>query len=205
MMAAKHTTVKIAIICEGKTEKAFKPVLLAFLKTKLAERKMPKLDFKSANGTITQKELPKLVGLCLKSSDAVIALTDVQTDSKSGAHVFETAEDAKQKMRQWVGDEKRIYPHAAQYEFEAWLLPYWDRIQKLTGTTKAKPNGKPEEINHGNPPSKRIAAVFPKGYGKITDGFKILDKQDLSLAIEVCSELKAFVNTILKLCGSESS
>ncbi len=41
MTVAKNAAVKIAIICEGKTEQAFKPVLLAFLKTKLAG-KMPK-------------------------------------------------------------------------------------------------------------------------------------------------------------------
>jgi hypothetical protein len=53
-------------------------------------------------------------------ADAVITLTDVYT----GANEFKDAADAKDKMRQWVGVNDKFYPHAAQHDFEAWLLPF---------------------------------------------------------------------------------
>jgi hypothetical protein len=57
----------------------------------------------------------------------VIALTDVYTGTQP--HEFQNAEDAKKKMRQWVGDEPRFHPHAAQYDFEAWLLLYFELVR----------------------------------------------------------------------------
>jgi hypothetical protein len=62
----------------------------------------------------------------VQPAEAVIALTDIYT----GTRDFEDAADAKSKMRQWVGPNPLFHPHAAQYDFEAWLLPYWTDIQK---------------------------------------------------------------------------
>ena len=59
----------------------------------------------------------------------MIALTDVYTGNRD----FQDAEDAKEKMREWVGENPRFFPHAAQFEFEAWLLPFWTTIQRLAG------------------------------------------------------------------------
>jgi len=91
--------------------------------------------------------------------DAVIALTDVYT----GGADFDSASTAKKKMRQWVGDESRFHPHAAQHDFEAWLLPYWADIQRLSGSNRAAPVGDPEQVNHHKPPAHRIAEVFRTG------------------------------------------
>ena len=197
------TATKIAVIVEGKTEKVFKNILLRFLKTKL-EGQMPAIRFLPMKGRIPKGEqLKKDVERLLKNHDAVIALTDVYT----GSNDFETAEDAKQKMRSWVEESDKFYPHAAQHEFEAWLLPYWDRIRKLTGSNKTKPGNEPEKVNHGNPPSKRIGEAYQTGkkkpYQKVLDAPRILAEQDLNVAIEACPELKSFVNTILKLCGAD--
>ena len=111
-------------------------------------------------------------------------------------------------MRSWVGnDELRFYPHAAQHDFEAWLLAYWPEIQRLSGSNRTQPNGNPETVNHGNPPSRRINEVFMNGkkgkrYVKERDASRILREVDLSVSISACPELKAIVNTIFTLCGS---
>ena len=68
-------------------------------------------------------------------ADAVIALTDVYT----GKGDFRDAADAKAKMRNWGGRNDRFYPHAAQHDFEACLLPYWSEIQKVAGHNKNAP------------------------------------------------------------------
>ena len=199
---------RIKLIVEGKTEKAFIPVLRTFLEPRLAGR-MPVLSPNIYQGRIpTGDDLKKRVNELLYRDnpwDHVIALTDVYTGTNPPE--FPNAADAKFKMHTWVGDEPRFHPHAAQYEIEAWLLPYWPRIQQLAGHNQAAPGGEPEGVNHGNPPSHRIQEIFSRGsrsrYSKSRDFTSILRDQDLSLTIDQCSELKALVNSILNICGGD--
>ena len=198
---------KISLIVEGRTEKAFIPHLRRFLEAPLAVR-MPNLHVSSYDGPIpTDEKLKRRVNILLSgrnAADHVIALTDVYT----GQNKFADAADAKRKMRAWVGPESRFHPHAAQYDFEAWLLPYWRRIQDLAGHNQSPPGGNPESVNDMNPPSRRIIEIFRRGAGrddyvKARDANRILQGQDLGIAIEQCSELKDLVNTILHVCGGE--
>ncbi|MBR8834746.1 MAG: DUF4276 family protein [Stigonema ocellatum SAG 48.90 = DSM 106950] len=198
---------KIAVLVEGATEKAFKPILEDFLRQRL-QQKMPKLKFILYNGRIPKEEkLRRIVDNLLTGKDAcgaVIALTDVYTGTKD----FVDAADAKAKMTDWVGNNPKFYPHAAQYDFEAWLLPYWSTIQKLAQHNKSAPSSLPEKVNHNNPPSYRIQEIFEIGkcnrsYSKIRDAATILRKNNLMDAINLCDELKGFLNTILSLCESD--
>lgn len=200
---------KIAIIAEGKTEKVFLSHLREFLEQRLAGS-MPTLAPNTFDGRITRDELKRRVLQLLNGSnpsDHVIALTDVYTGPNR--HDFSDASDAKQKMRNWVGPEPRFHPHAAQYDFEAWLLPYWPRILQLAKHKQSAPSGDPERVNRNNPPSQRIGVVFRRGQGrddyvKARDVARILKGQDLGVSVEQCSELKALVNTILRICGSQT-
>ncbi|MDB9536930.1 DUF4276 family protein [Dolichospermum planctonicum CS-1226] len=193
---------KIAILVEGATETAFKQVLLDFLILRL--QKIPKLKFIPHDGRIPKADKLKRIveNLLVKDDfDAVIALTDVYT----GTNDFQDGADAKAKMREWVGNNPNFYPDVAQYDFEAWLLPYWSRIKDLAKSNKSSPAGLPEKVNHGNPPSYRIKEIFETGkckrsYNKTRDAARILKGQDLMVSINQCPELKAFINTILELC-----
>ena len=96
----------------------------------------------------------------------------------------------------------------ALHDFEAWLLPFWQTIQKLAQHNKTAPSGKPETVNHHNPPAYRIKEIFELGkcrdsYQKPRDARRILKDNDLLVAAKACPELKAFLNTILSLCGGE--
>jgi hypothetical protein len=198
-------TIRIAIVVEGATEKAFGRFLQDFLKDRLA-RSMPRLDFAPQDGRIPKDvRLKRLVERLLKTNDEVIALTDVYT----GSHPpdFVDASDAKRKMREWVGPETRFHPQAAQYEFEAWLLPYWTRIQSVAQSDRNVPAAAPETVNHQKPPSRHLGEVFRTGHGKrsyekIRDAAAILRGQDLTISAAACPELKAFLNTILTLSGA---
>jgi hypothetical protein len=168
---------------------------------------MPRLRARTQDGRIPKGDaLARLVRHLLSDErldlQAVIALTDVYT----GTHDFNDAADAKKQMAQWVKD-KRFYPHAAQHDFEAWLLPYWDKIKSLSGSNSAKPGGQLELVNHGKPPAHRLKEMFHGGgkreYVKPRDADRILDGQDLCVAANACPELKAFLNTILTLSGGE--
>jgi hypothetical protein len=140
---------KIFIIVEGKTEKAFIPYLREFLRQKL-NGCMPKLDSLPYDGRIpTGDKLKRVVTRLLQNNnpaDHVIALTDVYTGTSPPE--FIDAKDAKDKMSLWVGNEPRFHPHAAQHDFEAWLLPYWSTIQRIAGHNKVAPKGNPESVNH---------------------------------------------------------
>ncbi len=196
----------IALIVEGETEKAFLPHLRRFIETRVAANR-PRLRAVPQRGRIPKGQaLARLVERLLndrqRDLQAVIALTDVYT----GTPDFTDASDAKTKMATWVNDA-RFYPHAAQYDFEAWLLPYWDRISPLLKPSAVRPHGSPEQINHNNPPAHRLKSLFhtsgKREYNKWRDAVKILDGQDLTVAANACPELKAFLNTILALCDGE--
>src|SRR5215469_428343 len=184
---------------------AFKSHLRAFLESKLAGH-MPRLDMFPYDGRIPKENklkraVEKLLTTGAPPSDHVIALTDVYT----GTHDFVDAADAKAKMRSWVGAIANFHPHAAQYDFEAWLLPYWEDIQQIAGHNRSVPAGLPESVNHNHPPSYYIKEIFRLGtnrdcYSKARDANRILRGKDLSIAARKCPELKAFLNTIITLC-----
>jgi len=168
---------------------------------------MPRLDMFPYHGRIPKGEdLKRKIENLLSGShpsDAVIALTDVYT----GTHDFLDAADAKAKMRQWVGlNISCFYPHVAHHEFEAWLLPFWNDIQKLAGHNRKAPAGLPEAVNHNHPPSHHLREIFRIGtcrddYSKPRDANRILRNNDLAVAAAKCPELKAFLNTIITLSG----
>ena len=199
---------KITILVEGATERVFIPFVRDFLQSRNLPNGLPKIDPYIYDGRIpTNDKLRRVVERLLSGrnpSDAVIALTDVYT----GQRDFTDATDAKAKMRSWVGSESKFYPHVALYDFEAWLLPFWVDIQRLAGTGRSAPGPKPGLINHNNPPAHRLKEIFRTGstgrhYVKPRDAARILSGKDLAVAAQACPELKAFLNTLLCLCGGD--
>jgi hypothetical protein len=197
---------RIVIMVEGETEQAFLPHLREFLKTRLVNR-MPKLDPDPYDGRIPKgdqlkQDVERHLSRGRTPADAVIALTDVYTGTIPPD--FVDAADARAKMGQWVGSNPRFYPHAAQYDLEAWLLPFWSDIQRLAKSNRTAPGSSPEQVNHNKPPSYRLEEIFRTGtgrrYRKILDAGRILQGKDLLIAARACPELKAFLNTILTLC-----
>ena len=136
--SSRSAVMKVAILVEGKTELAFKTHLVAFLRGRL-EGNMPRLDPFPYHGRIpTEAKLRRAVNSLLagpQAADAVIALSDVYT----GTGDFVDASDAKRRMREWVGSNERFFPHVAQHDFEAWLLPYWSTIQRIAGHNRRPP------------------------------------------------------------------
>jgi len=113
-------------------------------------------------------------------------------------------------MRQWAGPEPRFYPHAAQHDFEAWLLQYGDEIKNATGCNRNCPSGNPELVKHGKPPARYLHQAYRTGtrtrntrsYIKAIEPLAILRGQDLTVAAKKCGELRALLDTILTLCGA---
>jgi hypothetical protein len=202
---------RIAIIIEGRTECAFIPCLRIFLEERFKGR-MPKIDPVPYDGRIPKgvylkRLVERLLADVRKPADAVIALTDVYTGSRPLD--FNDGADARSKMREWVGENNKFFPHAAQYEFEAWLLPYWDILQELSGGSRNAPSESPETVNHNNPPSSRISELFKTGnkrksYVKTRDAKRVLQKIELAKAASKCQELRDLLDTIIGLCEGDN-
>jgi hypothetical protein len=120
---------------------------------------------------------------------------------------FASAQEAKEFLRDAAENNPRFYAHAAQYEVEAWLLPYWDSICQRLKVQKKVPGQNPELVNHVRPPSEhlkelyRLAKTRPRKYIKTTERNAILRGKDLTIAANQCPEFKALLNTLLQLGG----
>ena len=170
---------------------------------------MPKLVARPLNSNIPPRhELIKMVRALLQDgSNHVIILTDVK-----GPNKFKDAQDAIAQIESSLGGlrepNNQVFVHAAQYELEAWLIPFWPQIQKLAQSQRQKPTPRPEQINNQNPPSKLLGELWrtggrkSKSYNKVLHLPKILKGQDLEHASKECPTLKSFLNRLLTLSGA---
>jgi hypothetical protein len=190
--------VSVVLLVEGETETALKGKLKAFLDERAEAEGRPKVALRTRDiMTLNRSKLHRRVGLELRDPrvTAVVGLIDVYPN-------FGSADDAKQFLRSAVGDEPRFYAHAAQYDVEAWLLPYWDFICRRLGIQRARPGANPEEVNRDHPPSRRLNELYriakpSRKYVKPIEMAAILRNQDLTVAADQCPELKSLLNTLL--------
>lgn len=81
---------KIAILIEGRTERAFKPFLLDFLRGQLAGR-MPKLDFVPQDGGLpTNDKLKRVVEKLLQGASAADHVIAYPMSTQAIAHPYLT-------------------------------------------------------------------------------------------------------------------
>lgn len=195
--------VKISILVEGKTERAFKPHLITFLTSKLRGQ-MPRLDMFPYDGRIPtgaklRRVVEDLLSIGQRRSDAVIALTDVYT----GTNAFSDAADAKAKCAHGLVLMQGFIHTWRSTISKAGCCRIGPIYSKSLGTA---PGGPPEQVDHNRPPSYHVKEIFRNGtcrddYSKARDANRILQGQDLGIAASLCPELKAFLNTIIGLSG----
>lgn len=84
----------------------------------------------------------------------VVVLTDVHPD-------FASAQEAKAQFAR-IASADRFHARCALFEFEAWLLPYWQVIYQKAGkpAPKSNPWPSPEKVNHTKPPSKHLEDLY---------------------------------------------
>lgn len=193
----------IVLLVEGDTETALKASLKRFLDERAQAENKPAVRLKTKDiMSLNSQRLGRRVKLELSDPTvmAVVGLIDVYPN-------FSDAADAKRFLRQAVGDAPRFYAHAAQFEVEAWLLPYWDAICQRVGVRQSPPASLPEQVNLQNPPSRRLGELYqrakprPRKYVKTIEMAAILHNKDLTVAAAQCPEFKAFLNTLLTLGG----
>lgn len=198
---------RIACIVEGDSEKEFLKAIRRFLQARCEPGKLPKLVARPLNSNVPPRgRLLKLIKKEFNDlADIVIVLTDVK-----GRNQYKDAKDAVAQIEASLDRlpelNKQVFVHAAQYELEAWLIPFWPRIQSIFNTTATRPQKKPEEINHNRPPSKLLAEVSRTSkrqrYSKTLHLESILKDQDLAVSANECPGLKELLNRILEASGA---
>ncbi|MBM3500320.1 MAG: DUF4276 family protein [Armatimonadetes bacterium] len=192
---------RIVLYVEGETEQAFKRHLKAFLDD-IADR-----DEKQKVGLVTRTDthrhrLQRNVARDLGDPQClgVVVLVDVYPE-------FGSPEAVREHYGGCGG--QRFRAHCALHDFEAWLLPYWQRVFEQAGRRPPK-NPKwlnPETVNVDKPPSRVLREdVFTgkPGYQKTVHAARILEGQDLRVAAEASPQLKLFLNTLLEFAGYET-
>ncbi len=191
----------IVLLVEGATETALKHKLKAFLDTRAEREGHPKVALRTRDiMSPSEAKLRGRIRLELRDPqvEAVVGLIDVYPE-------FTSATKAKEFLRRAADGEPHFYPHVAQYEVEAWLLPYWDTICQRVGVQQKLPGQHPEQVNLNKPPSKRLATLYrlakprPRKYVKTIEMAAILHDKDLTIAASQCPELKSLLNTLLTL------
>jgi len=198
---------RVVVICEGQTEAAFRQVLLDYLGRKYDQAGVKDdrlgLSFRSAKGKIKpDARLRADIETHLANPDvkAVVVLSDVYPDYSSAA-------EGKRVLQAAADNEGRCFVHVACHDFEAWLLPYWDKICRIVGQSRKPFGANPETVNDTKPPAHRLAELYgaakprPKKYTKPSQAYSILKGEDLEVSANVCPELKSFLNTVLRLAG----
>jgi len=193
----------IVLLVEGDTEAALKDHLKAFLDQRADTEGKPRVRLETRSGVgHTTGRFRHRVQLELAKSGvtAVVALIDVFPD-------YASAGAAKADLTEKAGNATGFHAHAAQYDVEAWLLPFWGDVCRRVGVTRKAPGNNPEQVDQNMPPSYHLKELYrsarpkPRKYVKTTEMYAILRNKDLLTIANQCVEFKAFINTLLTLSG----
>ncbi|MCW1969219.1 MAG: DUF4276 family protein [Anaerolineae bacterium] len=193
----------IVILVEGNTEVGLIDHIRNFVAMQAKQFNRQPAKLKSI---VMDGRNPITIGKQIRNSlnmpdvNAVVGLIDVYPQFK---HAIE-AKEWLMNIAQDAGIRQHFYAHAAQYDVEAWLLPYWDAICQRIGVKQTPISQHPENVNGTQPPAYRLQALYqrakpPRRYVKTKEMPAILRGKDLGLSINACPEFKAFINTLLKL------
>lgn len=193
---------KTILLVEGKTETALKEALKIFLDDRATHEGRPRIGLKTKpldSRLLDSERVRDQVTMSFRDPEVncVVGLIDVYPK-------FTSAQEAKQFLQQAAGSEPRFHAHAAQFEVEAWLLPFWEDICQKLKVKRQPPGANPEQVDLQKPPSHHLAELFrsaKRTYDKPRDLLAILQGKDLRIVAEQCAEFKALLNTLLKCAG----
>jgi len=198
---------EIVLLIEGETETAVKSIFKQFLDARCDAENKPKVRLTTkplGSGLLNEETVKDQLAMNLGRSGVkgVVALIDVVCSGRP--QQFKNAAEAIAFLGGIAPNEDRYHPHAAQYDFEAWLLPYWDEICKRVGRRQGAPGANPENVNHNHPPSwhlEKLHRLAGKKYNKPIDGKAILTGKDLLVSARQCPQFKLFLNSLLYFAG----
>lgn len=193
---------KVVVVCEGRTERALKSAFRDVITRSIGHARVG-IETRSMDGRLAKRKFTTVVRNLLQKEDvrAVVALTDVYP-------YYNDALSAKNALNGLVEDvpvSKEFRPHAAQFEVEAWLIPFWDEIASRLRVKAKRPGANPERVNTTKPPSQHIQDLYArakKKYDKVIDGQRWLTADRLERASAECPELREFLDTLVELSST---
>lgn len=193
---------RIVLLVEGKTETALKEILKRFLDEQATREGRPKVGLKIKpldTRLLNPERVRDHVALSVRDAEVVcvVGLVDVYPR-------FISAREAKEFLRGAAGGEPRFHAHAAQFEVEAWLLPFWQEICRKLRVQCQPPGANPEEVDLQTPPSRHLSELYrmaKRTYDKPRDVLAVLHDKDLTVIANQCPEFKALLNTLLQCAG----
>ena len=182
---------RLAIIVEGDTEYGFVYNLL--------QAHLPKIDISVINlrgGRISVSSIKNPAKKLVHSHDYVTTLVDYYRFADN-THRQKTVDDLEQEMMQAVPQENFI-PYIQKYEFEALIFSDITIAEKKYKSSFNEKFAEPEDINHDEPPSKRLTAQF-SDYSKILAGVGILEEIGLKKIRTQCPRFSAWLEKLENL------
>ncbi len=211
--------VKLAIICEGKSERLFSESLL---KSHLANFDVDVsaievgIENKQPGGNVTFARIMNDAKILLNDHDHVTTLIDffrlgsgwsgnerIVSDMTSSEQAVAVEDAALQDSEEELGDlSSRFIPNVLMHEFEALLFTDPKAIVDVTHAS-ASLDGlmkvvsefpSPEDINTGRvtAPSKRLASL-KTNYGKIAHGLRIISKIGIPAIRSKCPHFNSWL------------
>ena len=185
---------RMAIIVEGETEMRFVSIILQpFFFESLAIYSI------NLKGNVSLERLAAHIGPLAHSHDLVTTMVDYYGFAKARDVPID---DLETKIGALVPDTaKKIIPYVQQHEFEALLFSDKEVISSHLGLKEPQQRqlnsitGAPEDINHDNPPSKRIKKIHPI-YEKRLEGVEILKKIGLCKIRAQCPRFNRWITML---------
>ena len=193
----------VVLLVEGETERSLTNKIREFLNSRSQAHGQPRVSLKTRKiKSINPHSLGRQIKLETQSRGvtSVVGLIDVFPNHKNAVG----AKNFLRRTAKNAGVTDDFYAHAAQFDVEAWLLPYWDDICNRIGVNQSPPGANPESVNIIKPPSYRLKELYRRAkpsrkYKKTLEMPAILRNKDLTIAANACPELKSLLNTLLKL------
>ena len=197
-------TKRIAVVVEGRTEYNFvRNVLRYELKNvEVIARNM-------RGGSISVPHVLKYIRpLLYDRFDCVTTMVDFYKFANPGRK--SGADDIQRELAEAVEQNNRggavFLPYVQKHEFEALLFADRKAISerlKLSAAQNKKLNAiedKPEDIDHGMPPSRRFMDIYPE-YEKAVDGIEIIRKIGLAKIARECPRFGGWLGELRRIAG----
>jgi hypothetical protein len=199
----RRQAVTIILLVEGETERSLTDKLREFLNTQAQANQQPRVSLQTRKiKSFAPSALGRQISLELQNPNntVVVALIDVFPKFKNAAAAKQFLESAAKSAEV----NANFHAHAAQFDIEAWLLPYWEEICARVGVKQNVPGKNPEQVNGIKPPSYHLKELYQRAkparkYNKILEMPAILKNKDLTLSANACPEFKSLLHTLLKL------
>jgi len=194
---------KVVVICEGATEAALRDGLRDFVQARATGTKKVGVKTLSLDGPTIRKKLDRVARNLLDQNEVigVVVLSDVYPN-------YGSAKETKGALRRFAGDAAKnpsFRTHAAQFEVEAWILPFWNEIARQLTVSAVPPGANPEQVDGQKPPSHHFKELFRRAkreFDKVLDGPRWLSGERLPTAAQSCPELKSFLNSLLEFASA---